>query len=111
MSSEAKFAPGPWYVGGNGQDILWFDDGLDRCTIVATVAGYVQSEGIVPHGSGTASLIAAAPELLEACKAALAYDRSAKSSDLQRDHDKRVEIAALLEMAIAKAAPPNRPTP
>lgn len=67
------FAKTPWYVGGNGKDILWFDDRVDRCQLVATVASYVYSEGTVPHGPGTANLIAAAPDLFAALEALVAY--------------------------------------
>lgn len=109
--SETKFAPAPWYVGGNGQDILWFDDKLDRCKIVATVAGYVQSEGIVPHGSGTASLIAAAPDLFHALKGLLgAYDAMLDQLANIPPTDHPASWRAIAAAAIAKAEP-NRPTP
>jgi hypothetical protein len=61
----------------------------------------------VPAAKGDAGAFpvftAHAPDLLEACKAALAYDRSVKSSSLQRDYDTRVAIAEKLAAAISRA--------
>lgn len=68
MGSETKRAE--WYVGGNGRDVLQYDDRVDRGQLIATVASYIYSEGHTSQGPETARLIAAAPDLLEALKEA-----------------------------------------
>ena len=62
---EMHAALGPdWYAGGNGKDILQFDKKLDKGQLIATVAGYIRSEGHTSIGPETAALIVAAVNAL-----------------------------------------------
>lgn len=88
MSGESKHKTDKWYVGGNGRDILVFDDRLDRGQLIATVASYVYSERHTSQGPETALLIAAAPDLLEAL---IELNDIVKRNGLA--HSKRASIA------------------
>jgi len=69
---KTKHTPGPWRTGGTGGLIVFAADGYAVAN--ATVFHQKQEEG---ESQANARLIAAAPALLAACKAALAYVRPA----------------------------------
>ncbi len=102
--------PGPWHVAGERGE--WVNDSreMNVCRLNATVSvepdGKVRDDGPKSHGAN-AHLIAAAPELLDACREALEFLRE----DLE-DGDPSVDDAAMRELmdvggllwtAIAKA--------
>ena len=69
---RAKHAPGPWEVGGEYQDEVWSADGSCLCTV---------RQG--DDAEANALLMAAAPDLLMACKALVAaLERGAVSGRL-----------------------------
>jgi len=88
--AEAQFTPGPWYSEMNvqGKTIVWaFDNpGAPR---IAVAAAYQQ--GKMAHN---AALIAAAPELLNACQMAV---------NEMPGNEQGQKIASMLRAAIAKA--------
>jgi hypothetical protein len=77
IATEAKHTPGPWHTGaGNGEGSIFCKEGRlrlnDRGTALYSICqvthGYDQAED-----DANASLIAAAPELYEACRRALDF--------------------------------------
>lgn len=105
-TTAAKHTPGPWHTGaGNGEGSIFCKEGrlrlTDRGTTLYSIChvthGYDQAED-----DANASLIAAAPELLEACRAALPRLMVLADSKL---FGEAADIAAciLLRSVIAKA--------
>lgn len=73
--SEAKHTPGPWRLGGDGiygQSRLVGGDEVRQCVCHIGAAGIYRNDrnAELLECDANARLIAAAPELLEACKAA-----------------------------------------
>lgn len=79
-----KHTPGSWFVAYNGEG---------HCLIVSPPHGIVAELRKTPNDKDNARLIAAAPELLEACKLALG----------QLAHPLNYDVLDVLEKAIAKA--------
>lgn len=105
-----KPKPGRWYVGGNGRDVLQFDERKDCGQLIATVASYVQSEGHTSIGPETARLISAAPDLLEAVRKCAAQFREYERLHLEKctldGNEKAARNAAMAELceaALSKA--------
>lgn len=106
MSSEAKkdvgFTPGPWEVGSGGADgnpnFIYCDDILGSA--VASVPGTYTVISLEQRAAN-ARLIAAAPELLEACQQAL-YD----VVEIKSIGGIEAPSEAKLRAAIAKATTP-----
>jgi hypothetical protein len=71
--SQPKHTPGPWTVDPHFLDDIMAADGLDVATVVLT-GEHCRD---MPERRANARLIAAAPELLEACKEAALFMRSA----------------------------------
>lgn len=76
MQNKTQHTPGPW-TNTPMQDTIWANDGDIKIATIADlpwvenpVTGRLQSQADVEEAN--ACLIAAAPELLEACKVALA---------------------------------------
>lgn len=91
--SENKFTPGPWFHGPFGQSTDHFQVGLEISRLDGMVTGcrgdeYMSVSGLCKEAD--ARLIAAAPDLLEACQKALYALKG-------REHD------GFLRAAIAKA--------
>ena len=91
----AKHTPGPWIATG------W------KATVVNDAAG--NTLAIAPAGhlgvetaTATARLIAAAPELLDACRAVQRYFDDHLLGDPQGEHEHR-QLRMLVQDAIAKA--------
>lgn len=61
MITKTKHTPGPWKIDGN--QVKWIDHGKWHC--VASVNNKLLTQG---GNEANARLIAASPELLEACK-------------------------------------------
>lgn len=86
----SKHQPGPWKCAATGLA----RSGMPEYEIHWSDAGECVAE--VVHGEANARLIAAAPELLEACQAALSYGN-------QGDHPEHGSVNTMLRSAIAKA--------
>ena len=106
MTAETKHTPGPWKVQGDGYDAAAYVMGRDLLVkggaedrIIAVCHSYRSADRI--SRSANASLIAAAPDMLEALKAA------AESAGFQYMlHETRDKISA----ALAKASLTTEPT-
>lgn len=103
MTTKTKHTPGPWSVdpdfdavddGDYTREV--FDDPEQR--LVATVHGDTAEEA-----AANARLIAAAPDLLEACKAALAIFDERRDKYLPRGISDDEFADTVLRPAIAKA--------
>ena len=81
--------PGPWYIHRQALADIYAD------SLIASVYGSLDS---LEQGEANARLIAAAPELLEACKAAIAH-----LDTIFVYYDANDAIAAQLQSAITKA--------
>ena len=87
---ETKRTPGPWHTGGHGNTIIYAADGW----AVADVKVYHNRHNGYEETQANARLIAAAPELLEACVAMIEWD--------EREKDHSVDFHA--RMALCDAA-------
>lgn len=97
---NAKHTPGPWGVTHQTlTDQSWdvVSEAISGGICVAT-CGCCESES--SHIAANAHLIAAAPELLQACKAVLAWIESHSDEEWRHDHAGSEEV---LQSAIAKA--------
>lgn len=90
----SKYTPGPWRVGGKEKRVIFAANG----DVVARTAAYGEQSETPEAESGNAALIAAAPDLLGACKSAL---RALKDNLEPGCMD--ADAIAGLEAAIAKA--------
>lgn len=99
QANETKHTPGPWRVGGLDKcDVMGprlSIDGSGRQTGTFAVA---QCTGYKAEREANAALIAAAPELLEACKALFAADE-AICENVGRKSDQAMNRIAALDMA------------
>ena len=96
MSGETKFTPGPWRIGnsspllfgsvrGNGMEPLGFVYGPNA----------VESSEVYRRAIADAHLIAAAPELYEACKKLLYWaDTIAPTPELANDRKMAIAVLA-----------------
>jgi len=101
---KAKHTPGPWIV-ANGNEVHDKIAGQDECgtrigetpnMVTSVEYPYLDKDG----QAANAQLIAAAPELLEACK--LAFERLRPRGNVRADYPGHVAVAALGK-AIARA--------
>ncbi len=93
--------PGPWETWDRGQTWAIASEKEDHPDWMSGPGTYIVAEGITREAN--AHLIAAAPNLLEACKAALygVVDRGGPDGLSQN------EVVDYLTAAIAKAEPPG----
>jgi hypothetical protein len=91
---ETKHSPGPWKLSLPDETAVASFDGTE----IAAVQGDYDDDDVWPVMAANARLIAAAPELLAACKAALAEVQRTISS-----HTSFNNTVDVLEAAIAKA--------
>lgn len=97
--NSSKHTPGPWEVLHCGIDsetiLVQSGDGLEICTTIGEQMG-------LPEEAANARLIAAAPDMLAACKSALeVLDEACQTG--YHDAEKDAPTARELEAAIAKA--------
>jgi hypothetical protein len=96
MNNETKHTPGPWEIGkSSGGDFTIYR--YESNTHIGEVYSTLHGDG--ERGKANAALIAAAPELLEACKEAL---RQLGASDCPPIPDGAM-VRGKLYNAIAKA--------
>jgi hypothetical protein len=88
MAEQPKFTPGPW----------WAEQDGPRVIILAKVGPLRVSPGTA-NSEGDAHLIAAAPELYEACRIALKF----WNSDHPNDDCEGIEAHEYIKTALAKA--------
>lgn len=96
--SKQKHTPGPWTLNGRfigTADCDWWHPGNEK--VVAEILKY---GGTRPH-EANALLIAAAPELLEACKFVLKYHNM--RLDKSDDSELPFQLADAVQKAIEKA--------
>jgi hypothetical protein len=103
--------PGPWKVVRTKDEHwreryygIWTDEGVEKDRPIANVDG--DNAVWLPEGEdfANARLIAAAPELLEACiEARSALDNLMGDSDLPEDDSEEMTAMQMLSAAIAKA--------
>jgi len=86
----SKHTPGPWHTGAFGNQIVYAADGW---AVANAQVNHHQHKGF-EEMQANASLIAAAPELLEACVAMIEWDA--------REEDHAVDFHA--RMMLCKAA-------
>jgi hypothetical protein len=65
MSEQQKHTPGPWYRAAHASLTIRCDSGIHADVPVATVSA------LTPHTEADARLIAAAPDMLDALRAAV----------------------------------------
>lgn len=102
----SKSTPGPWFIQTKGVTSMW-RDGIEGIAIAAPYLSFAfgRDVALVPENKADALLIAAAPDLLEACKeslnALLDYIETLEShgADLNYGH----KVIEQLTTAIAKA--------
>lgn len=104
---DAKHVPGPWnaYNATNGR-ILSHWRIRSACVLDEPAFAIINSDGkILPeYEAGTARLIAAAPDLLEACEAAEQLLAAAQEHDPAWRLDTRVDgVRDMARAALAKA--------
>jgi hypothetical protein len=92
MTTQAKHTPGPWRIGDAGVTVFGPPNGNPSPITIARI--------VHPEKANT-RLIAAAPELLEACKAALDGLSNMTIEQYKRGDDRQLRNS--LQAAIAKA--------
>lgn len=102
--SEGKHTPGPWRVSTcNGNHVLKDNDNhkskFHGTTIMVANCDYQQTS-VGGSKQANARLIAAAPELLEAARAVLAWIEDHQDEQWRHDHEASAEM---LRAALAKA--------
>ena len=109
MTTPTKHTPGPWIVCVvDGEDRGYFSIEQDREALggdePSTIGEvYTSGEGIdMADGEANAALIAAAPDLLAACEAALSFGEG-HPDRTPGWHDARLTTQLTLRAAIAKA--------
>jgi hypothetical protein len=104
--SVSEFTPGPWFVkpvhGEANRSAIVLKDGKGGWVMVVQHSG----EGVEERQQADAHLIAAAPDLLAACKEALSWPGFAASEVDGRPIPDGMEIWDRIKAAIAKAQPP-----
>lgn len=85
--SEAKFTKGPWKQGEVARHIIYAAGGVKLATV---------SNSMLPESWANARLIAAAPELYEACREALDVILENCSSSELVGHDRYDRLRAVL---------------
>lgn len=90
--TEMNHTPGPWKVGKAHTDVIYCDNQMTRIAFC-----YADT---VDNYEANAKLIAAAPDLLEACRAMVDVSREQNLNSLAMRVDK---ARLLVEAAIAKA--------
>jgi hypothetical protein len=93
----SKHTPGPW-------EIVPEKNNPSYCHVYDVARRSLGQIATVHGTKGDAQLIAAAPELLEACKAALGHAQLLGSGQVSPMSN--AELCNLLGSAIAKASPP-----
>ena len=105
----SEHTPGPWHVSSKASTVIFASERL-----IASAGGYTsntEQESVVSENEANARLIAAAPDLLAACVAAIDSGIASHNhwDDTQRHGDgcplciRQREAAAKLRAAIAKA--------
>lgn len=87
--------PGPWRIGDAGRTVFGAPNGNPSPEMVATVHGGTSDQAAILRVGimrNNAALIAAAPDLLEACE--LAFERL-KPGDVRKDFAGHIAKAAL----------------
>ena len=110
---QVQHTPGPWHVGaGNGIGSVFgpeghraqmTDDGTALapiCMMVRGFGGLVHRDKFPPEDEANAQLIAAAPDLLDACEETLFKLETMTTEEYQQGGDKSIRL--LLNQVIAK---------
>ncbi len=102
---KTRHTPGPWHIHEDDDVAIDTADGRFIARIEAD-DGKSAEDGYIPYAEGkaNAALIAAAPDLYDACRAAYAY----LTPPASRFASNRKAAAALIEAALLKAAAPVR---
>ena len=98
---KTEHTPGPWRIGDAGNTVFGSPNGEPAPVVVATLAPARGAK------RANARMVAAAPDLLEACKEAvsgLGLDARENADELEQDFGTEgVRVFNLLRAAIAKA--------
>ena len=102
-----KQTPGPWHVGGDTECGLWVSGPDTAKNVICDIVGREQNDiapgGYCPEDEANARLIAAAPDLLFACKAMAADFMSLVSEDVWYASSRPSELLRKLEAAVKRA--------
>lgn len=93
MSNDSRHTAGPWHRGFKDTQNIYGQD----AKVIATVQCWTKS------WQNNAALIAAAPELLEACNKALSEFTHIYQDECYNEHVAPVETIRILEKVIFKA--------
>lgn len=99
---NTKHTPGPWVVSLSPNLVGAIDDGGERETVAETVG---------PNKEANAHLIAAAPDLLEACKMMLLWLETPKTAELNSASWRECLPKGRAAIAKALGSQPSTPPP
>lgn len=99
QTTTTEHTAGPWHLEWNADDHSGIFIHAGHNTYVASVYPADEELGFTDENEANARLIAAAPELLEACYQALDHI----GSEQEGDEEAEARVFAFLEAAIAKA--------